>query len=332
MRILIVSDAWLPQVNGVVRSYMTLRDQAEAFGDTIEVIGPDRFRTVPCPTYPEIRLAIGIGRRLSAMVDAVSPDAVHIATEGPLGWAARSIFRRRSLPFTTTYHTMFPEYVRIRFRVPLAWTYGLLRRFHGAAARTMVATPSIERVLHDRGFERLVRWSRGVDTELFRPRDKGFLDAPRPIMMFVGRVAPEKNIEAFLSLDVPGTKFVVGDGPQLGALRTRYPDVRFVGAKHGEELARHYAAADVFVFPSRTETFGQVMLEALASGVPVAAYPVQGPIDVVDDAAVGCLDEDLAGAVYSALKLSPQRCRDHAQQYSWQASYRQFVGNLQPLN
>ncbi len=332
MRLLIVTDAWTPQVNGVVRSLSTVCDYMRGLGHAVEVIGPDRFRSVPCPTYPQIPLAIGVRGRLPRLIDGFGPDAVHIATEGPLGWAARGYCRRRGLAFTTSYHTMFPEYVHIRFRVPLSWTYGVLRRFHSAAAATMVATPTLDRMLTAHGFRNLVRWSRGVDTELFRPRPKDFLSDPRPIQMYVGRVAPEKNIEAFLRLDGPGTKYVIGDGPQLADFRRRFPEVRFPGTKLGEELASYFAAADVFVFPSRTETFGLVMLEALACGVPVAAFPVQGPVDVMDGAEVGCMDDNLGRAVQSALRVAPERCREHALSFSWQASCQQFVDSLHPFH
>lgn len=331
MRILIVTDAWYPQVNGVVRTIDTTRRELEKLGHTVEIVSPEGFRTVPLPTYPEIRIAIAPGRRIRRLIDAMDPDAIHLATEGPLGFAARRHCIRRNIPFTTAYHTRFPEYVRDRAPIPLALTYDIVRRFHAPASAVMVATPSIERALRDRGFTNLRRWGRGVDTDLFRPRDKGFLDAPRPILMYVGRVAVEKNIEAFLALDVPGTKYVVGDGPQLADLRARFPDVRFVGARHGEDLARHYAAADVFVFPSRTDTFGLVILEALASGVPVAAYPVPGPIDVLDGAAVGVLDEDLGAAVRRALEIPPDRCRAFALGHSWEASSQQFLDNLRPF-
>ncbi len=331
MKILIVSDAWLPQVNGVVRSLDTVRGYAESRGHPVEVIGPAQFRTLPCPTYPEIRLAVGVRRRMAGMIRAYDPDAIHLATEGPLGWAARRYCLHHSLTFTTSFHTLFPDYVRLRFGVPRRWTFAVLRRFHRPAACVMVATPTLERRLRDYGFARMARWSRGVDTALFRPRDKGFLTDPRPIQLYVGRVAVEKNIEAFLALDTPGTKYVVGDGPQLADLRRRYPAVRFPGAKHGEELAAYYAAADVFVFPSRTDTFGLVLLEALASGVPVAAYPVPGPIDVVDGAPVGCLDDDLGRAVRQALEISSEACRAFALQRSWSASNEQFMGNLHPF-
>lgn len=289
---------------------------------------PDGFRTVACPSYPEIRLALARPQAVARAIEAFAPDAIHIATEGPLGQLARAYCLRRHLRFSTSYHTMFPEYVHARWRVPTRWTYGFLRRFHNAAACTMVATPSVEEALRRRGFTRLKRWSRGVDTELFRPRAKDFLSYPRPISLYVGRIAVEKNIEAFLRLALSGTKVIVGDGPQRTELARRYPDAVFVGVKQGEELARHYAAADVFVFPSRTDTFGLVLLEALASGVPVAAYPVAGPLDVIDGSAAGALDVDLGRAAARALTIPPEVCVTHARRFSWDASTRQFLGNL----
>jgi len=331
VNILIVTDAWYPQVNGVVRTISTVCQELQAMGEVVEVIGPDRFRTVPMPTYPEIRLVVAAGRRLNKMIDQMWPNAIHIATEGPLGHAARRYCLKRRIPFTTAYHTRFPEYIRDRAPIPLSWSYAVVRRFHRPASAVMVATPSIERTLEARGFTNLRRWTRGVDTELFRPRDKSFISDPRPVSMYVGRVAVEKNIEAFLELDLPGTKYVVGNGPQLAELKERYPQVRFVGAQHGEDLARYYAAADVFVFPSRTDTFGLVLLEALASGVPVAAYPVSGPLDVLGDTDVACLDENLEQAVRKALTISPERCREFALTYSWRASAEQFLHNLKPF-
>lgn len=331
MNILIVSDAWYPQVNGVVRTIGTVRTELEKMGHTVEVIGPDRFRTVPMPTYPEIRLALGAGSRLPPMIDSIRPDCIHIATEGPLGHAARRYCMKRRIPFTTAYHTRFPEYIRDRAPIPLALSYAVVRRFHKPAAAVMVATPSIEAALKARGFRNIKRWTRGVDTDLFRPRDKSFLSDPRPISMYVGRVAVEKNLEDFLRLDLPGTKYVVGDGPAREDLQKRYPEVRWAGAKHGEELAQYYAAADVFVFPSKSDTFGLVLLEALASGVPVAAYPVPGPLDVVDGADVAFLDNDLKRAVENALTVSPDRCRQYALGFSWKASAEQFLSNLRPF-
>ena len=334
MKITIVSDAWFPQVNGVVRTLSTTAERLGGLGHEVDVIGPNRgFRTVAAPTYPEIQLAIGrVRRRLTRLIDDFAPDAIHVATEGPLGWAARAYCRKRNLPFTTSFHTFFPDYLYLRFRIPRSWTFAVMRRFHRSAARTMISTPTMQRILEEWRFANLVRWPRGVDTDLFALRERDVLDPiARPILMFVGRVAVEKNIEAFLNLDVPGTKVVVGDGPMLATCRKRYPDVVFTGVKKGEDLARHYAAADAFVFPSRTETFGLVMLEALASGVPVAAYPVQGPQDIVTSPEVGALDEDLGRAVQSALGKDPAVCRNHALQWSWDASVRSFAGFLAPV-
>ncbi len=330
MRILFISDAWHPQINGVVRTLSTTGRELEKMGHTVGFIGPDQFRTMPLPGYNEIKIAIRPGPRLERLIAEFQPQAIHIATEGPLGWAARGICRRRGYAFTTSYHTSFPEYLAERGPFPLSLTYAILRKFHRASAAVMVATPTVARNLTERGFANLKRWTRGVDTELFRPRPKDFIDAPRPISLYVGRVAVEKNIEAFLSLDIPGTKFVVGGGPMLETLRRRYPAVRFVGPHHGEELASYFAAADVFVFPSRTDTFGLVMLEALACGVPVAAYPVTGPVDVIGDSDAGILNEDLRSAVMQALEIKPERCRDFALGYSWQAAALQFLNNVQP--
>ena len=334
MRIAIVSDAWRPQINGVVRTLDTVRAKLAAAGHELLVVGPDRFKTLPCPTYPEIRLALLPTRAVKRLLDDFAPDSIHIATEGPLGMAARRYCLARDLAFTTSFHTKFAEYLHARTRFPVSWSYAWLRRFHAASKRIMVATPSLEAELLEHGFGRLARWSRGVDTALFRPREEHLPDlAPlkRPIWLYVGRVAVEKNIGAFLDLDLDGTKLVVGDGPQLGHLKRKYPDVHFAGAHHGEALARHYAAADVFVFPSRTDTFGLVLLEALASGLPVAAYPVTGPLDVIDGAPVGVLDDDLAGAARRALALSREACRSHALNYSWDASATQFLTNLAPV-
>lgn len=332
MKLLIVTDAWHPQVNGVVRTLTTTRAELERLGHKVEVIAPDRFRTIPMPTYPEIRLALAPGRRVRQMIEAAQPDAIHIATEGPLGFAARRYCLKRKLPFTTAYHTRFPEYVRDRAPVPLSLSYAFVRRFHAPAHSVMVATASIEADLERRGFTNIRRWSRGVDTDLFRPGPKDlFAHLPRPVFISVGRVAVEKNIEAFLSLDLPGSKVVVGDGPQLAELKVKYPGVTFVGAKHGEDLARHYAAADVFVFPSRTDTFGLVLLEALASGLPVAAFPVPGPLDVIADSPAGVLSENLRGACLKAVGIAPQVCRDHALGFSWKSCAQQFLANLRPF-
>ena len=326
-KFLVVTDAWYPQVNGVVRTLATTGSELEKLGHTVKFIGPNQFRTAPMPGYREIRLALMPRRKLEKLITEYAPDVIHIATEGPLGWAARGICRDRRLVFTTSYHTRFPEYVAKRLPVPCSVSYALLRRFHRWSAAVMVSTPTLSNALASRGFDNLKRWTRGVDTDLFRPRQKDFIADPRPISLYVGRVAVEKDIEAFLDLDVPGTKYVVGTGPLLDTFKRRYPDVRFVGARHGEELARYYAAADVFVFPSRTDTFGLVMLEALASGVPVAAYPVPGPLDVIGDETVGVMDDDLGTAVRKALELDAERCREYALGYSWQAATHQFLSN-----
>ncbi len=323
-----MTDAWFPQVNGVVRTLDTIRGLLTNLGHQVTLVSPDQFRSLPCPTYPEIRLAMASPRWIDKIVDEVQPHAIHIATEGPLGVLARWRCQRRGLAFTTSYHTRFPEYVAARWRVPLSWTYGFFRWFHAPACCVMVSTPSVEAVLRERGFERISRWSRGVDTELFRPRDKSFFPYPRPISLYVGRVAVEKSIEDFLKLDLAGTKVVVGDGPQISELRARYPNVIFVGTKSGEDLAHHYAGADVFVFPSRTDTFGLVLLEALASGIPVAAYPVPGPIDVINGSGAGCLDDDLGAAVRRASLIPADVCRAHAESFSWDHSVRQFLENL----
>ena len=332
LRILIVSDAWRPQVNGVVRTLERTRDELAALGHVVEVIGPDRFRTLPCPTYPEIRLALVGWRRMAGLIAAFAPDAIHVATEGPLGHAARRACLRRDWPFTTAYHTAFPEYLRARTGLPLAWSYAYLRAFHARAEGTMVATASLARTLARRGFQRLRSWSRGVDTEKFRPGPKDGLAGDRPILLYAGRVAIEKNLEAFLGLDVPGTKYVVGTSPDLAALRRRHPAVRFQGYLDNGALVAHYAAADVFVFPSRTDTFGLVMLEALACGVPVAAYPVTGPLDVIADSGAGALDEDLGRAITRALAIPPERCRAYALMFTWRACALQFLANLAPIS
>ena len=332
MRILLVSDAWAPQVNGVVRTLQQVKAECEALGHRVEVISPDLFRTVPCPTYPEIRLALRPGRGIGRRIDAVRPEAVHIATEGPLGLAARRQCLRRGLPFTTSYHTRFPEYVHARFPVPLALAYAWMRWFHRPSAAVMVATPSIRRDLEARGFDNIADWCRGVDTELFRPGREPALQLPRPVYLYVGRVAVEKNLEAFLAMPIgAGSKLVVGGGPQLAQLQARYPDVRFAGARFGEDLARHYASGDVFVFPSLTDTFGLVLLEALASGLPVAAYPVPGPLDVIGDSGCGVLDQDLARASARALEIPRAHCRAYALQFSWRRCAEQFLQNLHPV-
>ena len=266
------------------------------------------------------------------MIEAARPSAIHIATEGPLGLTARRYCVKNNIPFTTAFHTMFAEYVKARTLLPLSIGYAFLKWFHKPSKCLMVATPTLERALKERGFDHIKRWSRGIDTNLFYPREKQLQDLPRPIFMYVGRVAVEKNIEAFLKLDLPGSKVVVGDGPQRAMLEEKYSKAYFLGIKEGEELAIHYASADVFVFPSRTDTFGLVLLEALASGVPVAAYPVTGPLDVIGDAPVGALDEDLGRAAQKALKITPESCRKFALNYTWARSADQFFSNLSPFD
>jgi glycosyltransferase involved in cell wall biosynthesis len=332
MRILIATDAWAPQVNGVVRTIETLRDELLGMGHAVEVVGPDRFRTVRAPSEPGLRLAVFAGRRLAPIVDAFRPDAVHLATEGPLGVAMRRLALRRGWPFTSCYATKFPEYLKARLYVPERATWGALRWFHRTSAGVMVATPSLYNELVAKGFSNIKSWTRGVDLKLFRPIPGADLGLPRPVFTYIGRVAVEKNIEAFLDLDLPGSKAVVGDGPARAALEKRYPNAHFLGAKFGEELAHAYAASDVFVFPSLTDTFGLVLLEAMACGTPVAAYPVTGPRDVVGHApAAAALGPDLREAALRALTLSRTAARAHAEQYSWRRCAEMFLANLLPI-
>lgn len=329
LRLLIVTDAWAPQVNGVVRTLETLGRDLEALGHEVRYATPEGRFTVPLPTYSEIRLAIFPRKSLEHMIDQFGPDAIHIATEGPLGLSARAICLKRNIAFTTSFHTRFPEYVHARFPfVPESAVYSFLRWFHEPAKTLMVATPSLKLELEEHGFHNVRIWSRGVDVEKFRPIADAELPFPRPIWLYVGRVAIEKNIEAFLDLDLPGTKVVIGDGPARAPLQRRYPQARFLGPKVGEELVRHYAASDVFVFPSRTDTFGLVMLEALACGVPVAAFPVQGPRDVIGDTPVAALDDDLGKACRKAVQIPREACRAYALTRSWRACTTQFLSNL----
>jgi glycosyltransferase involved in cell wall biosynthesis len=309
-----------------------ISQEMEAMGVTVEVIGPDRFSTMPMPSYPEIRLALFPRRKLTKLIDAFAPDALHIATEGPLGIAARAYAKRRKIAFTTAFHTRFAEYLQARTKMPLALSYAWLRHFHGAGAGVMVATQSLRDELTGRGFENVRAWSRGVDLEAFHPEPREAFDLPRPIFVYVGRVAVEKNLRAFLDLDLPGSKLIVGDGPQRKTLEREYPGVKFAGERHGAALAAAYAGADVFVFPSRTDTFGLVVLEALASGLPVAAYPVTGPKDILGDAPlpVGTLNEDLREAAMAALDIDRANCRPYAETYSWGACAERFIDNLVP--
>ncbi len=332
MRVLIATDAFRPQVNGVVRSLESLAKAAPAQGVDIEFLSPQGFRTVPMPSYREIPLALtglrGVSRRIASIREAGPIDHIHIATEGPIGLAVRRYCRRLRMPFTTSYHTRFPEYVAARWPVPQRVSYALLRRFHNGGNGTMVATPTLARELAGHGFSRLMQWSRGVDHVFFNPGKRQPWDLPRPIFLYAGRVAPEKNLDVFLGLDLPGSKVVAGDGPACAALRRAFPDAHFLGMRSGEDLARTYASADVFVFPSRTDTFGMVLLEALASGLPVAAFPVPGPLDVIGASGAGVLDEDLASACLRALDIPRDMARAHAETFTWARSTRQFLDNV----
>ena len=328
MRVLIATDAWAPQVNGVVRTLTSLEKSARLVGMEIVFLSPEGFSTFPVPSYPGLNLALPDSQEIARRIEAARPDAIHVATEGPIGHAVRGYCIKRGLPFTTSFTTKFPEYIAARFFVPAAWSYWVLRRFHAAGRVTMASTNSLVRELRGRGFRKLGIWSRGVDTELFTPANAAQLDLPRPIFMNVGRVAVEKNLEAFLSLDLPGSKVVIGAGPQLEELKAKYPQAHFLGERHGSDLAAHIAAADVFVFPSLTDTYGVVQLEALACGVPVAAFPVTGPRDVIGNHDVGVLDEDLRVACLAALNVSREACRNFALARSWEASARQFARNV----
>jgi glycosyltransferase involved in cell wall biosynthesis len=338
MRIILATDAWEPQVNGVVRTLARIRRELTEMDDVVEVISPDQFPTFPLPTYPEIKLAVGAFERVQQRFREFEPEAIHIATEGPIGLAARRICLEWKLPFTTSYHTRFPEYVSARLPLPLAAGYAYMKWFHKPSGRMMVATRTMAEELEKQGFRNLSVWSRGVDTETFQPRKPGepdlFEGLPRPIWLNVGRVAVEKNIEAFLALDLPGSKVVVGDGPLLEELRERFPEVRFVGARFGADLAAHYACADVFVFPSLTDTFGLVMLEAWASGLPVAGFMAPGPADIIPGSGAGALAPDqtngLREACLEALKIDKAAARAAAERYSWRACAEEFRRLLQP--
>lgn len=329
MRILIVTDAWAPQVNGVVTTLEHTIDGLERMGHDVHVLSHEGFRTLPMPGYAEIRLAVRPRAEVSRRIESIDPDAIHLATEGPLGIAARAHCVATGRPFTTAYHTQFPEYVRSRLPVPVEVTYAWLRRFHGPSRAVLVGTPAIHDRLAARGFRNLARWTRGVDTKLFRPGPRS-ASLPRPIFLYVGRVSVEKNLPAFLDLGLPGTRVVVGDGPARASLERRYPDAYFAGMQRGESLARWYREADAFVFPSRTDTFGLVLLEALASGTPVAAFPVAGPRDVVTDPRVGVLDDDLESAALAALDCDRGAARAYALDRSWETATHEFARHLHP--
>ncbi|MBL4727254.1 MAG: glycosyltransferase family 1 protein [Rhizobiaceae bacterium] len=329
MRILIATDAWHPQINGVVRTNEQLRKGLKRFGAEVSFIAPVRSRSIPCPTYPEIRLSYITQAHIHQAMIKFRPDYIHISTEGPIGFAVRAYCLERNISFTTSYHTRFPEYLAARFPVPLSWSYAFLRRFHNAGSGLMVATKSLANELTDRGFNNISLWTRGVNTTQFRPDNSMLFGTKQPAFLYVGRVSVEKNIEAFLNLDLPGIKIVVGDGPQLEQMKQRYPNVLFTGNKEGEQLAQIYASASVFVFPSLTDTFGVVLLEAMASGLPVAAFPVMGPKDIVVQGVTGILDNDLRNAAINALSLDDKKCRMEALNYSWAVSTKQFLNNVQ---
>jgi glycosyltransferase involved in cell wall biosynthesis len=332
MKLLIVSDAWHPQTNGVVRSLSSTARELQKLDIEVDFLTPNKFRTLPLPSYPDIRLAMTTPATVARHIDSLGDTWIHIATEGPLGNFARRWCLKNSHRYSTSYHTKFPEYLAARLPVPLNWSYAWLRRFHNDGNCCMTASASLERDLSLRGFRNIRRWSRGVDHNQFRPDHRRALTCARPIFIYVGRIAVEKDVGAFVNLELPGTKVVIGDGPQLEILRAAHSDVLFTGAKYGEELAAHYASADVFVFPSRTDTFGNVLLEALSSGVPVAAFPVTGPMDVIGDAQVGVLHWDLAVAAKQALNIDREACRSHALKFTWEASAIQFLDNLKEAN
>ncbi len=332
MRLLIATDAWRPQVNGVVRTLEATIERVMARGVEVGVVSPGDFRTIALPGYREIPLALGTPRAMARRIAAFQPDLVHVVTEGPVGWLARGWCIREKVPFVTSYTTRFPEYVRARVPVPVSTTYAILRRFHAAAGATLVATPRLKGELEANGFGHLRLWPRGVDTRLFSPDRARPSPYPRPVFVTASRIAVEKNIEAFLDLDLPGSKVVIGSGPATASLRRRYPDAIFTGRLHGEELATAIASADVFVFPSRTDTFGVVQLEALACGVPVAAYPVTGPLDAVADPNVGRLDEDLRSACLACLDLDRAACHAYAMGHSWDRSVACYMTALQQVS
>lgn len=332
IKLAIVTDAWKPQVNGVVTTLGKTKDTAEKMGHQVLAIHPGPCKTIACPTYPEIRLALNARSHVKRELEKFNPSHIHIATEGPLGLFARRYCIKHKLAFTTSYHTQFPEYIKKRFPIPLGISYKFFKNFHRKATRTMVGTPHMKNLLETRGFKNIALWSRGVDHNIFKPGNKNSLSHEKPIWVYVGRVAIEKNIEVFLKLSLPGTKLVIGDGPAKQMLAEKYTDTIFVGYKFGEELAAYIASCDVFVFPSLTDTFGVVMIEAMACGLPVAAFPVTGPRDVVQDGLTGCLNKNLQHAALAALKLNPADCIAHAQEYTWEKATLQFINNLTPAN
>lgn len=330
-KLLLITDAWQPLTNGVVTTYNNVLGELETMGLRIDVIHPGLFRSIPCPGYPEIPLALDVWK-VGPLIDESAADHIHVAVEGPLGLAARYFLKRRGLRYTTSFHTRFPEYIKERLPfIPLSLGYRFMKWFHCRSECILVTTPGMREDLARHGFERMAVWGRGVDTGLFRPNGKAANDPVNPKFLYVGRVAVEKNIEVFLELNLPGEKLVVGDGPSRRALEKRYPSVTFTGYKYGAELAEYFGSADVFVFPSRTDTFGLVMLEAMACGTPVAAFPVPGPIDVVTPGVTGILDNDLQSAALQALKLNRDSCREFALSRSWRACAQTMLDNLAPV-
>ena len=331
MKIMIVTDAWEPQVNGVVRTLKQTMHELKKMGHEIDMITPLEFKTIPCPTYPDISLSLFPKKKVVQKLNQFSPDAIHIATEGPLGIAARAYARKNKLPFSTAYHTRFPEYVKARTGIPLGITYKFLRWFHDPSLAIMAPTEVVVNDLKSYGFSNVVLWTRGVDLDIFKMQASKELDTAHPIFLYVGRVAIEKNIEAFLELKLPGSKWVVGDGPALAGFTEKYPEVNYLGVLQQEKLAAVYASADVFVFPSKTDTFGLVLLEAMACGLPVAAYPVTGPIDVIADSGAGAMHQDLREACLSALQIERAVARSHAEKFSWEVASQQFLAHLKPV-
>jgi glycosyltransferase involved in cell wall biosynthesis len=328
MKIAIVTDAWLPQINGVVTTYTETIKRLEKQGIETTTITPEQFRTFRCPTYPEISLSFVRPATIKDTLSNIAPHSIHIATEGPLGWAARRACINEKFSFTTAYHTRFPEYVRVRFPLPLRLSYAFMRRFHQKGSRMMVSSPALKEELEKKGFQNVCLWSRGVDTQLFKPVANKNDQPEHKTFTYLGRVAPEKNIEAFLHLDLPGRKLVIGDGPALNELKTRFPGVEFTGFMKGKKLAAQLAESDVFVFPSLTDTLGVVQLEAMACGVPVAAFPVDGPRSLISNGYNGWMDEDLRTAIIKCLDIHPQNCRKYAEAYTWEACTKQFMKNL----
>ncbi len=331
MRIMIITDAWEPQVNGVVRTLKQTRAELIAMGHQVDIVTPQEFKTIPCPTYPDISLSLFPGKKLAERIKAFAPDAMHIATEGPLGLAARAYGVRNHLPFSTAYHTRFPEYVQARTQIPVGITYRFLRWFHKPSMAVMAPTIVVKNDLEKYGFTNVVLWSRGVDLNIFKMQPSKILNSAHPIYLYVGRVAIEKNINAFLEINLPGSKWIVGDGPALASIKQKYPEINYLGVLDQFELAKVYAAADVFVFPSKTDTFGLVLLEAMACGLPVAAYPVTGPIDVLGKSNAGVMHEDLREACLLALKIPREQAREHAEKFSWRTATEQFASHLKPV-